>query len=269
MTRQHGSGNGASTRAPLGMAADLPVPTQRRKHANRTTTRGRIVIAAVATGAFAAAGVGQYINDLDAGTQQDTNTGSMALSANTSPAHHAAREGNNAVGGQDTSPDVLLSADTPDPSTAAADLKSNQHAISTVQAEHAEAARPKFARPGKGDFTSGFESRWGSFHYGIDLAASDGSPIYAAADGKIIEAGPASGFGLWVRQRLDDGTTLVYGHMQDYSVHAGQHVKAGEQIARVGHRGESTGPHVHFEVWNPSGKKVDPKPWLEKHDIDV
>ena len=63
----------------------------------------------------------------------------------------------------------------------------------------------------------------------------------------MIEAGPASGFGLWVRIQHSDGTVTVYGHMDSFSVYEGQEVKAGEQIARMGNRGESTGTHLHFD----------------------
>jgi murein DD-endopeptidase MepM/ murein hydrolase activator NlpD len=132
-----------------------------------------------------------------------------------------------------------------------------------------EAARPKFVRPCEGPRSSGFGARWGTQHYGVDFAAPIGTPIFAAADGVVIEAGPASGFGLWVRVQLEDGTVNVYGHMNSYSVSVGEHVKAGQKIAEVGNRGQSTGPHLHFEVWTPGGQKVDPEGWLAEHDVNV
>jgi murein DD-endopeptidase MepM/ murein hydrolase activator NlpD len=120
-----------------------------------------------------------------------------------------------------------------------------------------------------GGVSSGFGARWGMTHYGLDFRGSIGNPIVAAADGVVIEAGPASGFGLWVRIQLDDGTVHVYGHMNSYSVSVGEHVKAGEQIAEIGNRGQSTGPHLHFEVWSAGGKKVDPRSWLQNRGVDV
>lgn len=102
--------------------------------------------------------------------------------------------------------------------------------------------------PARGTFTSGFGQRWGTFHAGIDIAAPIGSPIYAITDGTVIDAGPAQGFGLWVRIRHDDGTVSVYGHMYDFFVSVGERVRTGQQIARVGNRGDSTGPHLHFEI---------------------
>lgn len=84
-----------------------------------------------------------------------------------------------------------------------------------------------------------------------------GAPIVAAADGTVISAGPAQGFGLWVRIRHDDGSTTTYGHNNGNSVAVGQRVRMGDQIAQVGNRGNSTGPHLHFEATSPGGQRVD------------
>ncbi|MFC6009934.1 M23 family metallopeptidase [Nocardia lasii] len=123
-----------------------------------------------------------------------------------------------------------------------------------------------FSLPAKGAFTSGFGSRWGTMHRGIDIAGPIGSPIYAVADGTVIEAGPAQGFGLWVRIRHDDGTISIYGHMYDFFVSQGERVPAGMQIARIGNRGDSTGPHLHFEIVQ-NGQHVDPQAWLAMHGL--
>src|SRR5690606_3422055 len=66
-----------------------------------------------------------------------------------------------------------------------------------------QAYRPKFVAPTHGTLTSGFGPRWGTMHRGIDIANALGTPIVSVADGTVIEAGPASGFGLWVRIRHD------------------------------------------------------------------
>jgi murein DD-endopeptidase MepM/ murein hydrolase activator NlpD len=129
----------------------------------------------------------------------------------------------------------------------------------------------RFVKPVDGRLTSGFGARWGTTHYGIDLAAPVGTPIRAVTDGIVIEAGPASGFGLWMRLRHADGTVTVYGHMNTIDRPAGAHVAAGEQIATVGSRGQSTGPHLHFEVW-PHGDRharIDPQPWLAQRGIHL
>lgn len=123
-----------------------------------------------------------------------------------------------------------------------------------------------YVLPAPGTFTSGFGSRWGTFHRGIDIAGPIGTPIYAVASGTVIDAGPASGFGLWVRIRHDDGAISVYGHMYDFFVSVGERVPAGMQIARMGNRGDSTGPHLHFEIIL-DGQHVDPQRWLALHGL--
>jgi murein DD-endopeptidase MepM/ murein hydrolase activator NlpD len=126
-----------------------------------------------------------------------------------------------------------------------------------------------FVRPAIGVFTSGFGARWGVTHYGIDIANAIGTPIYAVTDGVVEDAGPASGFGLWVVLRHPDGTHSVYGHVNRMFVKVGEKVRAGEQIAEIGNRGQSTGPHLHFEIWRADGTKINPLPWLAAHGIDI
>ncbi|MEJ4112618.1 M23 family metallopeptidase [Corynebacterium kroppenstedtii] len=124
-------------------------------------------------------------------------------------------------------------------------------------------------RPAHGTLTTGFEMRWGSFHKGIDIANALGTPEYAVMDSTVISAGPASGFGQWVRLRADDGTVFVYGHMETINVSVGQRVKAGDVIAGMGSRGFSTGSHCHFEVHLNGSQPIDPLPWLAAHGIDL
>jgi murein DD-endopeptidase MepM/ murein hydrolase activator NlpD len=113
--------------------------------------------------------------------------------------------------------------------------------------------------------------RWGVMHDGVDLAGPMGSPIVAVGDGVVVEAGPASGFGLWVVIRHDNGDYSVYGHMYHYFVTVGQHVRAGQHIADIGANGQSTGPHLHFAVMHGAlrGPYVDPAPWLAARGIEL
>jgi murein DD-endopeptidase MepM/ murein hydrolase activator NlpD len=122
--------------------------------------------------------------------------------------------------------------------------------------------------PTTGRITSTYGPRWGSIHYGLDIANRIGTPIVSAMDGVVISSGPASGFGLWVRVRHDDGTVTVYGHINETLVSVGERVVAGEQIATVGNRGKSTGPHLHFEA-HQSGRKVDPSVWLRSNGVSI
>jgi murein DD-endopeptidase MepM/ murein hydrolase activator NlpD len=139
----------------------------------------------------------------------------------------------------------------------------------TMKAVQQQVAPPTAVRPVAGEISSGFGSRWGVFHYGLDFADRLGTPIHSVTDGTVIEAGPASGFGQWVRVKQDDGTTAVYGHVNEMFVHKGQRVNAGDVIATVGNRGNSTGPHLHLEIWDPNGSKIDPMPYLAAKGVPL
>ncbi|MEE3853386.1 M23 family metallopeptidase [Gordonia sp. LSe1-13] len=122
-------------------------------------------------------------------------------------------------------------------------------------------------KPVSGTVTSSYGPRWGTHHNGVDIANKVGTPIYAVTDGVVLESGPASGFGQWVRVRQDDGTIGVFGHVDQSFVRAGQKVHAGQKIATVGNRGQSTGPHLHYEVWDANGNKINPQVWLNKRGV--
>jgi murein DD-endopeptidase MepM/ murein hydrolase activator NlpD len=127
-----------------------------------------------------------------------------------------------------------------------------------------------YVKPASGRTSSCYGARWGVTHFGVDIAAPIGTPIYAVTSGVVKRAGAATGFGQAVYILGDDGAVTVYGHVNRYFVSAGERVGAGEQIAEVGNRGQSTGPHLHFEV-HPSGYmysgQVDPVPWLNARGI--
>ena len=120
-----------------------------------------------------------------------------------------------------------------------------------------------------GRVTSGFGARWGTSHQGLDIAAPIGTPIRVPLDGTVVDSGPASGFGQWVRVEHADGTRTVYGHISRSLVTVGESVSAGEVIAEVGNEGRSTGPHLHFEVLTPGGTKINPRPWLDERGVGL
>lgn len=127
--------------------------------------------------------------------------------------------------------------------------------------------RPQFVFPARGILTSGFGMRWGTLHGGLDIANSIGTPIYAASDGEVIASGPTPGYGMWVKIRAADGTVTLYGHIDTATVQTGDRVLAGDQIATVGNRGNSTGPHLHFEVHLNGSDKTDPMAWLRERGV--
>ncbi len=156
----------------------------------------------------------------------------------------------------------------------AEEAKAAEAARAAEEAKAAEAARAAEAtsvggavQMVAGRVTSGFGGRWGRAHEGLDIAAPIGTPIRAPLAGTVIDTGPASGFGLWVRVRHGDGTVTTYGHVNRSLVRTGQEVGAGEVIAEVGNRGRSTGPHLHIEVTTPGGNKINPRPWLDEHGV--
>jgi murein DD-endopeptidase MepM/ murein hydrolase activator NlpD len=133
------------------------------------------------------------------------------------------------------------------------------------------ARQPKTALPLSGVLTTCFCQRWGTMHYGLDLAAPLGTPIVAASDGVVIRAGRASGYGNAVYVQDADGNVHIYGHMRYYSVSAGDIVHAGDQIAKVGNEGQSTGPHLHYEIHSGGmhGRPIDPQAWLAERGVSL
>jgi biotin carboxyl carrier protein len=171
--------------------------------------------------------------------------------------------------------DLAVSRNVRDAEQAAAvqvQAEADRVAAEAAAAAAAEAARPKAVLPVSGArLTSGFGARWGTLHAGIDLAAPMHTPEYAAMDGVVLEAGPASGYGLAVYIQHENGDVTVYGHMDSILVEPGQVVRAGDTIALLGNRGQSTGPHLHFEVHvgGLNGEKIDPLPWLRDKGVAI
>jgi murein DD-endopeptidase MepM/ murein hydrolase activator NlpD len=96
-------------------------------------------------------------------------------------------------------------------------------------------------------------------HAGIDFTAATGTPIYATGDGKVLAKRKrgGSGYGKYVVIDHGYGYESLYAHMSSVSVRAGQTVKRGEIIGKVGNTGLSTAPHLHYEV-HRNGKKINP-----------
>jgi murein DD-endopeptidase MepM/ murein hydrolase activator NlpD len=133
----------------------------------------------------------------------------------------------------------------------------------------AEAAQPSIL-PVKGYVTGGYGRRPDPFnpgvsesHLGVDISAPKGSRVLAPADGVIIFAGQRAGYGNIVVVDHKFGMTTRFGHLQHIDVQVGQHVSRSEIIGSVGDSGKSTGPHLHYEVWQ--GKRpVNPMKYLPK-----
>lgn len=230
-------------------------PMHRRQPAS--AARGRMLIAAMAAGAAAAAAY-TVVNPRPEIAQTRT-----VLAADRAPMESAALPGTRGV-------ELIAVKPVADAAVHAEELaKAVAFANERAQRE-ALLQRPMFILPTRGLFTSGFGYRWGALHDGVDLAGPVGTPIYAASDGVVKEAGPTnSGYGAWVLLQHADGTVTRYGHVNSWTVQVGQRVFAGDQIATIGNRGNSTGPHLHFSVLLGGGNPTDPVAWLAARGISV
>ncbi|HWN21640.1 MAG TPA: peptidoglycan DD-metalloendopeptidase family protein [Gaiellaceae bacterium] len=118
-----------------------------------------------------------------------------------------------------------------------------------------------FVWPVQGILTSYFGWRWGRMHEGIDIAVGSGTPVVASASGTVIVAGWMGGYGNLVVVDHGNGIATAYGHNTSIAVGVGQSVGQGQVVAYSGNTGNSTGPHVHFEV-RVNGGAVDPLGYL-------
>ncbi|MDH2388089.1 LysM peptidoglycan-binding domain-containing M23 family metallopeptidase [Streptomyces sp. HNM0663] len=113
---------------------------------------------------------------------------------------------------------------------------------------------------------------WSSgYHTGVDFAAATGTTVKAVTAGTVVSAGWGGAYGNEVVIRHNDGTYSQYAHLSSLSVSSGQSVSAGQQIGLSGSTGNSTGPHLHFEVrTGPSyGSDIDPVAYLRQHGVSI
>lgn len=140
-------------------------------------------------------------------------------------------------------------------------LRAAQSGSGLASAGSGSAPSGGLAWPVSGPITSGFGQRWGRLHAGIDIGAGFGTPIRAAAAGTVVHAGWLGGYGNLVVIDHGAGLATAYAHQQAIFVSVGQQVGQGETIGEVGSTGNSTGPHLHFEV-RVNGTPVDPLGYL-------
>ncbi|MGN2635857.1 peptidoglycan DD-metalloendopeptidase family protein [Nocardia takedensis] len=247
----------------------IPARDGRRGGAHRmpappASLKGRAAVVAVAAGAVVAAGQAAFA--------------SPGQSASTTIDYEAAGQVHEIAAQSMSVADPALDSESPQVLTVSSPanlgqfddmLQKGQKFAEDLAAQEAAKLRPLFTKFAAGTFTSGYGARWGVQHLGVDIAGPIGTPIYAVADGTVIESGPAAGFGMWVRLLHDDGTITIYGHIDTSTVSQGERVMAGDQIATIGNRGFSTGPHCHFEVWQNGTDKIDPLPWLASRGISL
>ena len=236
----------------------IPVVRRGGQHRKQPTSaaKGRLLISAMAAGAAAAAAH-------TATSHADTPKTEAVLTANASALTGGA--GSNTVRGAQ----VIAVQPAANAAVHNEELAKGVAFANDRAQREARLQQPLYVMPTHGIFTSNFGYRWGVLHAGIDLANSIGTPIFAVSDGVVIEAGPAAGYGALVKLRHADGTVTLYGHVNTTLVSVGQQVMAGDQIATMGNRGNSTGPHLHFEVLQNGTERIDPVPWLAKRGLNV
>lgn len=122
----------------------------------------------------------------------------------------------------------------------------------------------KWTPVSRGTISSSFGERWGRMHKGIDIAAPTGTPIYAVRKGTVIFSGWQDGYGKVIKIDIGDDTVIIYGHCSVLNVSKNDLVSSGEKIGEVGSTGNSTGPHLHFEV-RKNDIPQNPEPYLKKY----
>ena len=149
-------------------------------------------------------------------------------------------------------------------------LKNQSSGSSSVSNATPAVSSGAFMRPAVGRVSSGFGGRWGSTHFGIDIANSADVPIVAAASGVVIKSYYSSSYGhaVFIAHSIGGQTwTTVYAHMETRHVSSGQTVSKGQQIGIMGNTGQSFGQHLHFELhkgsWNASkSNAVNPASYI-------
>ena len=237
---------------------DVLPRTPRHRRQPTSAARGRALIAAMAAGAAAAAAYTAV-----SPRSQVTTTTQTVLAAQKTPAEGAPLAESRGV-------QIISVKPAAYGAVHAEELVKGMAYAAERAAREALLQRPLFVLPTKGIFTSGYGYRWGAMHDGVDLAGPVGTPIYAASDGIVKEAGPTnSGYGAWVLITHSDGTVTRYGHINSWEVQVGQRVFAGDQIATIGNRGNSTGPHLHFSVLLGGTNPTDPTSWLAARGVSL
>jgi murein DD-endopeptidase MepM/ murein hydrolase activator NlpD len=171
------------------------------------------------------------------------------------------------------SPSPSTSASTPaaGAKAAAPETAKKQEAAPAPKATTAKPPPPAWVTPMPGGaITSCFGQRWGVLHAGIDLAADEGTPIHAVAAGTVLVAGWAyAGYGISVMIDHGSGVQTHYAHQSSTIVQPGQKVKAGQLIGYEGSTGDSTGPHLHFEVHQGLWNQINPAPFMRSRGVNL
>lgn len=157
--------------------------------------------------------------------------------------------------------------------------KKQTNQLSDLKKQYEAMAPDRFLMPAEGRLSQGFGSASGqfgyTFHNGLDIAAKTGTPIYAAEAGKVTKVSSSGPYGnhIQIEHNVDGQKwTTVYAHLHKVDVKTGQSVRQGEPIGQIGNTGNSSGPHLHFEIHkgdynfsaSSAGNAVDPMKLAER-----
>ncbi|WP_433387645.1 M23 family metallopeptidase [Micromonospora sp. KLBMP9576] len=246
---------------------DAPAPS-RRRIAGRT----RVIIAAVALAGIGLGGAALAATGNDEPAVPAAAVDTQARAEAAERADRSARE-SDAPAGPPTAgptPSATTASPTPKPSPKATTAKPKPK----PKPKPTSASKPKsgWVIPMKGAaITSCYGPRWGTQHAGIDFALPAGTAVHAAFGGTVTKAGDVGdGYGISVVVDHGNGYLTHYAHLSTAKVGVGATVTTGQTIGLEGSTGDSTGPHLHFEVhqdqmWN----QIDPAPFLRARGIDV
>lgn len=244
--------------------------SRRRKPAKRSAlltvaVPSVAVMGVAAVGAAAVAGVGM------AQGSSTTQADGQATNATTTGANAPATELDKQLAG--VSQDASDFADRASRTQERIDLQDRQAAAkkaAEAAAAAKEAARPKYVLPvtqkGLSAYFGQAGVNWMALHTGIDFPVEVGTPVMAATDGTVRTQWNSS-YGNMAIVTAPDGTETWYCHLSSTKIRSGK-VKAGDVIAYSGNTGNTTGPHLHFEVRPGGGAPIDPLPWLLSHGLD-
>jgi murein DD-endopeptidase MepM/ murein hydrolase activator NlpD len=212
-----------------------------------------------------AAASGEVLADRDSAAERsDRADRSEAGRPGEAPGESADEAGGKPAGKRDSEP--AAEAPNPEKSPKAAAAKPEQKPQAPAQEK-----KPDWVHPMPGAATTScYGSRWGSAHAGVDLASPPGTPIRAVGAGTVAHAGWVfSGYGKSVMIRHRNGVFTHYAHASKVEVSPGEKVSPGETIALEGSTGNSSGPHLHFEVHKGKWNQVEPTNWLAKRGVTI
>jgi len=229
-----------------------------------TRLRGRPEVAVLLAGVVAAVIVAGTLALTDGSPERTAQAAVVAGAGKRQDAAQKAARSNRAP----TTPQVKAPA--PKAAAAAPTKAAAKAPANKVPAKKAVAkAPPAWVSPMPGaPLSSCFGPRWGTMHMGVDFAGANGTPIRAVGAGTVFAAGwNYFGYGISVVIDHGNGYLTHYAHASGVLVKPGQKVKPNQAIALEGNTGDSTGPHLHFEVHRGMWNQVDPAKWLRAHGV--